>query len=251
MFDVDISDRIATVTLNRAPVNAMNDAWTAGLHTILDDLAEASDCSVIHFRSALKLFSAGADLRQLKENFELSAEVQAEVGRRYQQLFAKLEAMPQPTIVEIHGAALGGGFELTLACDLRIAARDARLGLPEVRLGLVPGAGGTQRLTRLCGRAGAARIILGAEVVSGQEAHRMGMVQWCVEPGELGSAARAHAKRIAALPRHALASAKRCIAAASDLPQRGFDVEVEETRALLDSSETKALVRDFLNHQTR
>jgi enoyl-CoA hydratase/carnithine racemase len=251
MFDVKISDRIATVTLERAPVNAMNDEWTAGLHAILDDLAKTSDWSVLHFRSGLKLFSAGADLRQLKENFELSAEVQAEVGRRYQQLFARIEATPQPTIAEIRGAALGGGLELTLACDLRIAARDARMGLPEVGLGLIPGAGGTQRLTRLCGRAGAARMILGAEVVSGEEAYRMGLVQWCVGGDELAGAARAHAERIAALPRQALASAKLCIAAASGLPQRGFDVEVEQVRTLLDSTETKSLVRDFLNRQTR
>ena len=251
MFDLEISEKIATVTLNRAPVNAMNDAWVAGLHAILDDLEKRSDWSVLHFRSALKLFSAGADLVQLKENAGLPAKVQAEVGRRYQQLFARIEATPQPTIAEIHGAALGGGLELTLACDLRIAASDARLGLPEVGLGLIPGAGGTQRLTRLCGRAGAARIILGAEIISGEEAHRMGLVQWCVEAGALAGAARAHALRIAALPRHALASAKLCIAAASDLPQRGFEVEVEQAGALLDTPETKTLIRDFLNRQSR
>lgn len=251
MFDVEISDGIATVTLNRAPVNAMNDAWTTALHAILDDLAGKSGWSVLHFRSALKIFSAGADLRQLKENFELPPEVQAEVGRRYQQLFARIEALPRATIAEVHGAALGGGLELTLACDLRIVAGDARLGLPEVGLALLPGAGGTQRLTRMCGHAAAARMILGAEIVSGEEAHRLGLAQWCVESGELAAVARAHAKRIAALPGHAVASAKLCIAAASGLPQRGFDIEVEQVTSLLGSPATKSLVRDFLNRRTR
>jgi enoyl-CoA hydratase len=100
---------------------------------------------------------------------------------------------------ELGGAALGGGFELALSCDLRIAANEAKLGLPEVRLGLIPGAGGTQRLTRLLGKGLANRLILGAEVVDGATAHAFGLVQWSFPRADLSTRAAEVVKRIAAL----------------------------------------------------
>ena len=171
MFHLIVADRIATLTLDRAPVNAMNDAWVAGFHALLDRLDARADWSVLHIRSAHKVFSAGADLAQMRDRFTAEGlEPQLASIRDYQLLFARIEALPAVTLAEIGGAALGGGFELTLACDLRIAAQEARLGLPEVRLGLLPGAGGTQRLTRLCGRPTALRLILGAETPDGAAA---------------------------------------------------------------------------------
>ena len=130
-----------------------------------------------------------------------------------QRLFARIEAAPVVTLAEIGGAALGGGMELALACDLRIAATDAQIGLPEARLGLIPGAGGTQRLTRLCGRGVAGRLMLGAEVIDGAEAARLGVVQWSEPRAQLPGKAQELAARYAALPRPALAAIKRCIAA--------------------------------------
>ena len=116
-----------------------------------------------------------------------------------QRLYFRIEALPQVTLAEIGGAAMGGGFELALACDLRIAANEAKVGLPEARLGLIPGAGGTQRLTRLCGPALASRLILGAEILDGAAAAGLGVVHWAVPRAELAERAAELARRIAGL----------------------------------------------------
>ncbi|MGI4801063.1 MAG: enoyl-CoA hydratase/isomerase family protein, partial [Janthinobacterium lividum] len=198
-IEVNVDAGIAILALGRAPVNAMDDAFVAEFHHILDGLAARRDWSVLHLRSTLKAFSAGADLKQLRENFTLDPAVQAEVGTRYQALFRRIEALDAVTLAEIGGAALGGGLELALACDLRVTADEARLGLPEVGLGLIPGAGGTQRLTLLCGRSQALRLILGATVINGQEAYRIGLVQWASPRADLAERARSIAQDYARL----------------------------------------------------
>ena len=116
-----------------------------------------------------------------------------------QRLYARIERLALVTLAEIGGAAMGGGFELALACDLRIAAAEAKLGLPEARLGLIPGAGGTQRLTRLCSPAVAARLILGAEILDGRTASELGVVHWAVPRVELAQRAAEIARGIATL----------------------------------------------------
>jgi enoyl-CoA hydratase/carnithine racemase len=247
VFEVEIVESVATVTLNRAPVNAMNDAWVSDFHRVLDRVAGQGGWSTLLLRSGLKNFSAGADLQQMKNNFDLPPEVQAAVGGRYQELFDRIERLSQITIAEIRGSAMGGGLELALSCDFRIAAKNARIGLPEVTLGVIPGAGGTQRLTKLCGKSLASRLILGAEIISGEEACCLGLTQWSVDEADLESAARKHAARIAALPLHALSAAKECIAVASSASQRGYDLEVEKVRGLLGDLRTKALIEAFLN----
>src|SRR5207342_2828775 len=136
--------------------------------------------TVLHLRSAQKVFCAGADLREVRERIDAADgpdRMYAYVAG-IQRLYSRIERLSQVTIAEIGGAAMGGGLELALACDLRIAAAEAKLGLPEARLGLIPGAGGTQRLTRLCGPALAARLILGAEIIDGAAAERLGAVHW-------------------------------------------------------------------------
>lgn len=247
MFEVEIVGGVATITLTRAPVNAMNDAWVTDFHGVLDRVGTADGWTVLLLRSGLKNFSAGADLQQMKNNFGLPPEVQAAVGGRYQELFSRIERLPQITLAEIRGSAMGGGLELALACDFRIAARNARIGLPEVTLGVIPGAGGTQRLTRLCGKSLASRLILGAEIISGEEACRLGLTQWSIDEADLEATARKHAARIAALPLHALSAAKTCIAEASAVSQRGYDLEVEQVRGLLGDSRTNVLIEAFLN----
>ncbi len=249
MFACEVADRVATVTMNAPPVNAMSDAWVAGFARLLDGLEARADWSVLHLRSALAVFAAGADLKEMRGRFLAMDGVEAQLAavRGYQALFARIEALARVTVAEIGGAALGGGLELALACDLRVAARAATLGLPELRLGLLPGAGGTQRLTRLCGRAVALRLILGAEILDGAAAARLGLVQWSEPASELPAAAAAIARRYAALPAHAAAAAKSCITAAADPGVDGFRQEIAQTRALLQNDETRALVRGFLD----
>jgi enoyl-CoA hydratase/carnithine racemase len=248
MFHLQVADRIATVLLDRPPVNAMSDAWVAGFHTMLDGLDARDDWSVLHIRSALKVFAAGADLKEMRERFAAPDGLERQLAgvRGYQTLFARIEALPRITLAEISGAALGGGFELPLACDLRIAAHEAKMGLPELRLGLLPGAGGTQRMTWLAGRPAALRLILGAEQVNGAEAERLGLVQWSAPAAELAETAAAIARRYAAVPSHAAKAAKACITAAADPAMNGFDTEVEQTRSLLQSARTRELIGAFL-----
>src|SRR5208282_2625339 len=248
MFHVQVADCVATVVLDRPPVNAMSDAWVAGFHALLDGLDARDDWSVLHIRSALKVFAAGADLKEMRERFVAPDGLERQLAgvRGYQKLFARIEALPRITLAEISGAALGGGFELALACDLRIAAREVKLGLPELRLGLLPGAGGTQRMTWLAGRPTALRLILGAEQVNGAEAERLGLVQWSAPAAELAETAAAIARRYAAVPSHAAKAAKACITAAADPAMNGFDTEVEQTRSLLQSARTRELIGAFL-----
>jgi enoyl-CoA hydratase len=234
--------------MDRPPVNAMSSAWVSAFHVLLDDLEARDDWSVLHIRSALKVFAAGADLKEMRDNFEAPDRLYRQVAgvRGYQALFARIEALSRVTLAEISGAALGGGFELALACDLRIAAQEAKVGLPELRLGLLPGAGGTQRMTWLAGRPTSLRLILGVEQVDGAEALRLGLVQWSVPAAELAAAAAAIAKRYAAVPVHAVKAAKACIAAATNPAANGFNEEVEQTRSLLQTDRTRELIGAFL-----
>ena len=249
MFTVNVFDQVATIVMRSPPVNALSEAWVADFLRVIDEIAERQDWKVLHVRSDEKAFCAGADLKEMRARFDASDGP----NRTYayvatiQRLFARIETLPQVTLAEIGGAALGGGFELALACDLRIAAAEAKVGLPEVKLGLIPGAGGTQRLTRLVGRGLANRMILTAETVDGMTAERLGIVQWCYAKSELAPRAADIARRIAALPRAALAAAKLCVAAAGEPGRGGFADELEATYRLQTDPETRQRVRAFLD----
>lgn len=248
MIEVGVADGIATLTLCRAPVNAISEDWLAVFNQALDGLAGRTDWRVLHIVSAQKVFCAGADLDEIRGRMMMrdGADRMYAFVAGIQRLYARIEQLPQVTLAEIAGAAMGGGLELALACDLRIAAAEAKLGLPEARLGLIPGAGGTQRLTRLCGRSVAARLILGAETPDGTTARELGLVQWAVPRAELRQHARAIAQRIAELPAGALAACKTCIAAAGEPGRGGYSDELEATRALLGDAETRRRVEAFL-----
>ncbi len=248
MLSVAVADGVATVTLARPPVNAISEAWVRAFDSALDGLVARSDWRVLHLRSDQKVFCAGADLKEVR------ARIDAPDGpdRMYayvagiQRLYRRIEQLPQVSLAEIGGAAMGGGLELALACDLRIAAVEAKLGLPAARLGLRPGAGGTQRLTRLCGRPVAQRLILGAEVIDGATARDLGVVQWAVPRAELGQRAGELGRRVAELPAGALAASKACIAAAGEPGTGGYSRELEATRSLLTDAETRRRVEAFL-----
>jgi enoyl-CoA hydratase/carnithine racemase len=243
--------RVVTATLSRPPVNALDDALIARLLAMLDEVEADADAVVLHLRSDQKSFCAGADLAAMRAAFA-SPEGQGamlETVKRMQRLFERLEHASVVTLAEIGGAAMGGGLELALACDLRVAAAEARLGLPEARLGLLPAAGGTQRLTRLCGEGTAKRLILGAEIIDGVEALRLGIVQWAQPAAKLQAWTRELAVRIGAMPKAALIASKRCIAAATDPRRSGFVEEIDATRELYDLAETKQRVAEFLGRR--
>jgi enoyl-CoA hydratase len=243
--------RALVVTLSRPPVNAINDAWIDRFGAILDALEAESGIAVLHIRSDQKVFSAGADLAVIRACFASAAGPDAMVAmvRRLQALYARIERLPQVTVAEIAGTAAGGGFELALACDLRAASLEAKFGLPEVRLGLLPGAGGTQRLARLCGHGVARRMILAGELIDGAAGQALGMVQWAVAPQQLADFTAQLVAAIAALPMAALAASKRCLAEAGEPAVAGFVAELRETRLLLDHPETRARVAAFLDRR--
>jgi len=241
--------RVLVATLSRPPVNALDDDLIAQLHALLDTAIADDGVAVLHVRSDQRVFSAGADLALIRHCFasEEGPEAMTEVVRHMQRLYDRLEAAPLTTLAEIGGAALGGGLELALACDLRVAALDAALGLPEASLGLLPGAGGTQRLTRLCGPGVAKRMILGAEVIDGAQARQLGIVQWVQPNDQLAAWTRELTARLALMPKAALAANKRCIAAATDPHRDGYTEEIAETRTLYDHPETRRKVAAFLD----
>jgi enoyl-CoA hydratase/carnithine racemase len=248
VLELLVHDRVARLTLKRPPVNAINGEWLATFHRLLDELDRRDDWQVLHVRSAQGVFCAGADLEDMRRQFPApdGVEILVKTASAMQRLFARIEALPQVSLAEIGGAALGGGFELALACDLRIAAAEAKLGLPEARLGLVPGAGGTQRLTWLAGRATASRIILGCEVVDGTTAAALGLVQWVVPGGQIALHATRKAQELAELPAGALVACKACIAAASDPHRDGFAEEIAASRRLYGEVPTRERVQAFL-----
>ena len=251
MIEHEFQESSLLVTLARPPVNAINREWIERFDAILDELAIRSGVSLVVIRSSQRLFSAGADLKLMRDRFgdETGPAEMVETVRRMQRLYDRIERLPQVTIAVIGGAALGGGLELALSCDLRVAANEAQMGLPEARLGLLPGAGGTQRLSRLCGPGVARRIILAAETVSGIEARELGIVQWAVPVGQLDELAGRIAGGISDMSPFALAACKQCLAVADGSAQHGMAVELHHTGDLLNNADTRARVSEFLRRR--
>jgi len=242
---------VATAVLDRPPVNAIDRAFVEDLDRVLAQVESRDDVSVLLVRSACKAFCAGADISLMREMVDTDDGRDAMVGlvRDLQRVLFRLEDCGVVTLAEIGGAALGGGLELALACDLRICGESARLGLPEAALGLLPGAGGTQRLPRVCGDAVARRLILGAEVIDGAEAARLGLVHRAVPDDRLAGEARQLAGAVAAQPAQALAACKRCIGASRDGSPGGFEMELAETRRLYGLAESRERIRAFLERR--
>jgi enoyl-CoA hydratase len=206
-----VADGIATLTLNRPKVrNALNAALLEALgHALHAAEADPQVRVVILTGSGEKAFAAGADIGEL--NAVPNSVVGAALARRGQALTRTMELLRTPIVAAVNGFALGGGCELAMAADIRIAADNAAFGQPEVNLGLIPGYGGTQRLSRLVGRGMAQYLCLTGEVINAQEALRIGLVQRVVPLAELLGEARRVAGLIAAKAPLAIAAAKRAI----------------------------------------
>jgi len=190
-----------------------------------------------------KAFCAGADL---KERARMDQAEVAGFHRAIRAAFDGFEALPQPVIAAINGVALGGGLELALACDLRIASEGAELALPEVGLGIIPGAGGTQRLPRLIGAARAKELILTARRVPAAEALAMGLVVQVVPAAELGDAALALAERLARNAPISLRQAKRAVDGGLSLPlHQALDLENQFYQACLPTADRREALQAF------
>ena len=246
MIEVFDNGSMCEVVINNPPVNAINDAFISDFHSALDIVQEISP-TVVLIRSAQKVFCAGADLRGIQQHFQSNTGVDDMITyvRLMHKLFNRLEQFPAVTLAAINGAALGGGLELALSCDLRIAAHEAKLGLPEAQVGMIPGAGGTQRLTRLCGPGVASRIILGCETVNGEEAARVGLVEKHCPLADLETISQEWASRISNLARPALLASKECILAYFDHTINGYELELEKPKTTMRSQEAKDRIAAF------
>lgn len=250
MLTLTITDGIAEIRLERPPVNALDGAMLDAFSDAMDRI-EAQSPPVVLLTSATKCFCAGADLAMIQSLFAAPdpAAAMASYVDRLHAAFDRLERLPAVTVAVIAGPALGGGLELALACDLRFAAEEAMLGLPEAAVGLLPGAGGTQRLTRLCGPGVASRIILGAERINGIEALRVGLAQYAAPRANLLGEARALAARIAALAPASLRASKALIAQAGAPNRAGFESEKTAVTGLMRLPETRARIEAFFARQ--
>lgn len=197
------SDGIAVVTLNRPKsLNALCDELIAELDTVFAQIGEDPDVAAVIVTGSAKAFAAGADI---KEIIQIASPVVAhEFGYRIHTAFNRIEGCPKPVIAAIAGFALGGGCELALSCDIRIAADNAVLGLPEIKLGVIPGGGGTQRLPRLIGVGRAKELLYTGDSIDAQEAYRIGLVNKVVPRDSLMDEARKLALKLIKQPAFAL-----------------------------------------------
>ncbi len=246
---VTVEDGVATIVINRPDKrNALNAAVRSELVTALDALRSDDSARVIVLTGAGdRAFVAGADIAEFAERTPVEQRAVME-GRR---VFDEVAGCPKPTIAMINGYAFGGGCELALACDMRIAARSAKLGQPEIRLGILPGGGGTQRLPRLVGAGHALRMILSGEPVTAEEAARIGLVDQVVEDAELRETVGALARTIAAHSPLALRLAKDAVRTALEAPlSAGLAYERELFITAFGSQDKAEGVRAFFEKRT-
>ena len=233
---VEVNDRLAVVTISRPEVrNALSRQVLADLRAALATLRADAQVGVVAITGAEKAFVAGADIAQL-QGYTLHTGLDAEMQR----LFDEIEAFEKPTIAAVNGFALGGGCELAMSCDIRIALDSARFGLPETNLSVLPGAGGTQRLARLIGTGRAIELILTGRFVDAAEAREIGLVtSVVVPPAELFDTVRTVADRILAKGPLAVRLAKLVVRAGMDADQRTGLVVERLAQALLYTTDDK------------
>jgi enoyl-CoA hydratase len=215
---IETQDRLAVVTIDRpSALNALNMQVLGELLAVLDRIeSDPRVGAVILTGGGNRSFVAGADIAEMRGMDPAAAR---DFSGRGQHVCGRLEALSKPVIAAVNGFCLGGGCELALACHLRVAARSARFGQPEVKLGLIPGFGGTVRLARLVGRGAALELLLTGEMISAEEAWRIGLVNRLVEDQELLPACRALAAEILERSPAAVRSALEAVRRGSDMPQ--------------------------------
>jgi enoyl-CoA hydratase/carnithine racemase len=214
---LEVEAGIGTIRIDRPPMNALNAEIQHAFVEVCREAAERADIAAVVVYGGEKVFAAGADV---KEMATMSYTDMVEHSALLQDFTRALARIPKPTVAAVTGYALGGGCEVALACDWRVCADDARLGQPEILLGIIPGAGGTQRLARLVGPARAKDIVFSGRFVDAQEALAIGLVDRVVTAADVYTAAREMVARYVGGPRFAIRAAKEAI-------DRGLEVDLE------------------------
>ena len=220
---LSVADRVATITVNRPDkLNALNDQVIEELGFVVDEIRDRVDIGGAIVTGAGRAFVAGADISELEAHGAMSAKA---LSRRGQIVFNRLESLPKPVIAAVNGFALGGGCELAMACHLRLASDAAKFGQPEVKLGLVPGYGGTQRLPRLIGKGRALQLLLTGEIIDATEAYRLGLVNRVVPAADL---IRTATELLATM----IANAPMALAACIEMVNRGYDLSMGDALSM-------------------
>jgi enoyl-CoA hydratase/carnithine racemase len=214
---LEVDGGIGTIRLDRPPMNALSRQVQEELRSAATEASERSDIRAVVVYGGDKVFAAGADVKEMA-GWSYTQVVDA--GAQLQTSFSSVAAIPKPTVAAITGYALGGGLELALCCDFRVAGDDAKLGQPEILLGIIPGAGGTQRLPRLIGPSRAKDLVFTGRFVGADEALAIGLINRVVAPDAVYTQARSLVERFAAGPAYALRAAKESI-------DRGLEVDLE------------------------
>ncbi len=239
-------DNIGILTINRPDkLNAISSELTTELKSFLNEIEKDEDLRALVITGAGdKSFVAGADITELVER---DARLGRQVSHERQDIFSRIENLPIPVIGAINGYALGGGLELALACNIRLASDNAQFGAPEVKLGIIPGDGGTQRLPRLVGLGRAMEMILTGDFIDAEEAYRIGLVNKVYPPEELLSNAMKLAQRIASRPPLAVRYAKEAVNRSQEgSPASGFALESYLHALSCTTEDKKEGVKAFL-----
>lgn len=246
---VSVENLIATITLQRPPANALSQWMLRELSVVMDDIEANDQVRVILIRGEGRFFSAGADIKEFTtvDNMEDFSKL----GKVGQDLFERMERFPKPIIAAIHGAALGGGLELAMACHIRIVSENAKLGLPELQLGLVPGFGGSQRLQRYVGTAKAAEMLFTSEPISGANAAELGLANKACPENDVFETARTMAKKIAQKSPVALSAAIQLLNFSKpNTFYEGVNKEAELFGKVFVSNDAKEGIQAFLEKRS-
>lgn len=214
---LEVEAGLGTIRLDRPPMNALNVQVQEELRELAAEAGSRRDVSAVVVYGGEKVFAAGADIKEMQT---MSYTDMVDRSAALQSAFTAIARIPKPTVAAITGYALGGGCELALACDFRVAGENAKLGQPEVLLGVIPGAGGTQRLARLVGPARAKEIIFSGRFVPADEALRIGLVDEVVDAADVYAAARRRVEPYVGGPAYAIRAAKEAV-------DRGLEVDLE------------------------
>jgi len=219
---LDVDGGVGTIRLERPPMNALDAQMQEEIREAAAEASARREVAAVVVYGGEKVFAAGADIKEMQG---MSYTDMVDRATDLQAAFNAVAAIPKPTVAAVTGYALGGGCELALCCDFRVAAQNARMGQPEILLGIIPGAGGTQRLARLVGPARAKDLIFSGRFVEAAEARSIGLVDEVVAPEEVYSAARRRVERYVGGPAYALRAAKAAI-------DRGLDVGLDAGLAI-------------------
>ncbi|MFM9135987.1 MAG: enoyl-CoA hydratase/isomerase family protein [bacterium] len=241
---VDVADGVGTIRIDRPPMNALSVQVQEEIRGAADEVSQRADVRAVVLYGGPKVFAAGADVKEMADWSLTDALARS---AHLQSAFTAVARIPQPTLAAVAGYALGGGCELAMCCDFRVAGDNARLGQPEILLGIIPGAGGTQRLPRLVGIARAKEIILSGRFVAADEARAIGLVDRVVAPDDVYAESVEWAQQLARGPAFAMRAAKSAIdrGIETDL-ETGLDIERVQFSALFGTRDQEIGMRSFL-----